>query len=537
MTSHSLRKGRDSHSQRSQCPVESPSNVPPRTIRRPYAAALIACVQTGGVASPDLEPVIADPAQLDRGLIQTIAEGGLAPQLDPRLQERLDQRRDQMLTKLSSGNPVYGVNTGLGAFSNRSLDADAQSRHQEQMMLARSAGGPPWLTPAEVRAVLAVRLRTFLNGDAGVSARLCNRLAEHIEYGILPAIPQRSTGVAGEIVQMAHLGNALIGMGQVLDGVITAPAADMLARAGLKPIRLGPKEGIALLQGVPTATAMALLAARDARRLHRQLLLTVAAEFALTASTRDVLDSALARSDDVLGRTMADLRRLAGTASHTRSLQPPVSFRATPQVLAHLDRCITRLEEAIDRALAGITDSPAFLGDDFVGSAGFYGYDLATHLHALTVGIVGATELAATRLHRLMDPAVSGLTPQLAAVPGRDTGVSPIHKRAIGVAHQLRRAAMPATIGPVEASGGQEDSQTFALEAVAACRDAIEGGIEVTACEQLALHQARCLGATLPKDADLATFLDAIAAVLPSTADDRAFGQDVETLRKLMRTE
>jgi histidine ammonia-lyase len=480
-----------------------------------------------------MDLVIRDPAQLDRALIQAIADGGVAVTIDPGLQERLDRRRDEMLTRLSSGSPVYGVNTGLGAFSNRSLDADAQSRHQEQMMLARSAGGPPWLTPAEVRTVLAVRLRTFLNGDAGVSAQLCNRLAEHIQYGILPAIPRRSTGVAGEIVPMAHLGNALIGGGEVLDDT---PAEQALAQAALKPIRLGPKEGIAILQGVPTATALALLAARDARRVYRQMLFTAAAEFALTMSTRDVLDPALARADDVLGRTMAEMRRLAGTVSQARSLQPPVSFRATPQVLAHLVRCITRLEEAVDRALAGITDSPAFLGDDFVGSAGFYGYDLATHLHALTVALVGAAELGATRLHRLMDPKVSGLTAQLAAEPGRDTGVSPIHKRAIGVAHELRRATLPATIGPVEASGGQEDTQTFALEAAAAGRDALDGAIEVTACEQLALHQARCLGATVPADSadELGAFLDTIAAVLPSTADDRAFGQDVEILRKLI---
>jgi histidine ammonia-lyase len=182
-----------------------------------------------------------------------------------------------------------------------------------------------------------------------------------------------------------------------------------------------------------------------------------------------------------------------------------------------------------------VTDSPAFLDGAFVGSAGFYGYDLAVHLHAVTVALIGVAELSATRLHRLMDPAVTGLNAQLSAEPGPQTGLSPVHKRAVGVAHELRRQAIPSVIGSVETSGGQEDTQAFSLEAAQACRIVLDGANEVLACELLAVHQASLLAVSRPDEvlpaAELRAELGALTEGLPDSVADRPFGRDVETLR------
>jgi histidine ammonia-lyase len=480
---------------------------------------------------------LTDAAALDARAVLAVARGELVPELGEDLLGWLDERRLQMLAALDAGGQVYGVTTGMGALSGHGLDDAARVRHSEALLTARSAGGPPWLSPAETRAVLAVRLRTFLNGDAAVSAALCGRLAESIALGVLPALPRRPAGAAGEIVGLAHLGAALTGAGDVLargPGPRTIPARQALADAGLGPLRLGPKEGVALIQGVPMTTALALLAAEDAREALRHALTVVAAEFAITRAARDVLDPRLARGDEALALVTGRLRDLAGALSRPHALQPPVSFRASPQVLAHLIRAIDALEAGAGRALGGVTDSPAFLDGQFVGSAGFYGYDLAVHLHALTVALIGVAELGTTRLHRLMDPAVTGLHAQLSAEPGPQTGLTTVHKRAVGVAHELRRQAIPAVIGPVETSGGQEDTQAFSLEAAQACRAALEGVTEVLACELLAVHQARCLAGgpdAVPLASGLRAELDALTTDLPASVADRPFGRDVETLR------
>ncbi len=491
-----------------------------------------------------------DPAALDAPAVLAIARGELIPELGDELIRRLDARRAELLDALAGAGPVYGVTTGMGALSSHGLDEAARSRHQEALMTARAVGGPPWLSPMETRAVLAVRLRTFLNGDAGVGSALCQRLAQSIRHDLLPAIPRRSPGVAGEIVGLAHLGAALTGTGDILSTDATdatdasveksvASAALAAAGLGLTPLRLGPKEGVALIEGVPMTTALAVLAGAGARTILHHARTVVAAEFAITGATRDALDARLARDDSILAATTAELRDLAGTITRPRALQPPVSFRVSGQVLAHLARTADALESAVRRALNTVTDSPAFLDGQFVGSAGFYGYDLATHLHALTVALIGVAELGTARLHRLMDPAVSGLPAQLSADPGPQTGLSPVHKRAVGVAHELRRQAIPSTIGPVETSGGQEDTQSFSLEAAQSCRIALDGATEVLACELLAVHQARCLGAMLPGDAArLAAELDRLTAGLPASPADRPFGRDIEVLRdRLARAE
>lgn len=264
------------------------------------------------------------------------------------------------------GRAVYGVNTGLGGLSSRRLAADEQRVHQHHILLARAVGGPPWLTREQVRAVLAVRLRSFLGGDAAVSARLCTALCELLAHDVLPAVPAGSTAVAGEIVPLAHLARALTGEGECLAAgaaAATLPAGQALADAGLSPIRLAPKEGIALLEGHPVATALGILVHNDARRLLRSETLVLAADFALSSASRDVLHPRLESGDPVTGRITRRLRELAGEPQPPRALQPPVSLRTAPQILGHLDRSVRRLSAAIDRSLTSVTDSPAYLID------------------------------------------------------------------------------------------------------------------------------------------------------------------------------
>src|SRR5262249_32538233 len=204
---------------------------------------------------------------------------------------------------LRRGDPVYGVTTGMGALAGVRLSEAQQLAHQRNLLLARASGGPPWLDAADARALIAVRLRTFLSGDSGVSAALCQRLAARLGQGIVPAIPRAAAGCAGEITPLAHAFGPLAGIGRVLGppggepepheraggrgaawteergtsdegrrrlkggrrragdaqlaaapgppGAGTVPAAEALRSRGLAEFALGPREGHALLAGVP----------------------------------------------------------------------------------------------------------------------------------------------------------------------------------------------------------------------------------------------------------------------------------------------
>src|SRR5882757_6505484 len=278
---------------------------------------------------------LASAADLGPMAILAIARGARV-ELRPALLAAVSVRRTEVLRALADGRPVYGVNTGMGAQSDVRLDADEQSRHQNNLLLARAAGGPPWLSRLQVRALYAVRLRTFLTGDAGVSPELMELLAAFLNADLMPAVPRTGYGNAGEIIPLAHAFGPLTGIGAVLAGDTTAAAATALRDAGLAPITLGPKEGIALLQGIPGATALALLIVERARTQLDQWMTALALSTVAIGAPRDLYDAALARGDAALQTVNTAMRqRIARTADNRRVLQAPVSFRVASAALAH----------------------------------------------------------------------------------------------------------------------------------------------------------------------------------------------------------
>ncbi len=431
---------------------------------------------------------------------------------------------------LAGGTPVYGVNTGMGALSGVRLTQAQQREHQRNLLLARATGGPPWLGEADVRALIAVRLRTFLSGDAGVSAALCQRLAGMLDAGLVPAVPRAGVGCAGEIVPLAHAFGPLCGIGRVLgpDGG-TRPAGDALRECGLPEFSLGPREGHALLAGVPGATALGIRRLAGARALAVRMEAAAALSIVAASASRDPYRAECGRGDPLLGQVLRSLRCLIGEPAGPTALQAPVSFRVAGPVLAHLLRAGNGLAAAIGRALSGVTDSPAFLGGAFTGTAGFHGLDLAANCDHVTAAIAHAAEVSAARIHRLLDTRVTGLPAQLAARPGPDTGLVTVHKRAAGEVHALRRLALPSTVGLIETSGGQEDVQSFGWEAAEALRQAIRHGHAVTSCELLTAYRAVTLSPHQVPPGCRA-LMDSLTGVIGPIEADRQFGEDIEHL-------
>ena len=492
-------------------------------------------------------------AQLDPRLIREVAAGRPVT-LGPALTRAVDAQCAAARRVLAGGQPVYGVNTGLGALSHVRLTPAQQLAHQRNLLMGRATGGPPWLPAREVRALLAVRLATFLSGDAGVSAQLCRRLTDFLAAGIVQAVPREPAGSAGEIVQLAHAFGPLVGIGAVLapgDSLPSAPqagsaepaqpaqparpASEALAEQGLAEFTLGPKEGIALLAGVPGATALSLLAAAEAATVTAMMEATAALSIAAAGAPADPYDAVSARGDDVLGGVLHRLRAALGSpARPARMLQAPVSFRVAGPVLAQVVRATEALDGAVGRALAGVTDSPAFTGDRFVGTAGFHGIDLAAACDQLTASIAHAAEVSAARTHRLLDARITGLAAQLAARPGPDAGLVAVHKRAAGQVHAIRRAAIPSAIGTIETSNGQEDVQSFAWAAALGVAEALRRARVVTACELLTACQAARLASGRWADGRWAggcgRLLAELSGLIEPIEADRPLGADIERL-------
>ncbi len=431
---------------------------------------------------------------------------------------------------------MYGVTTGMGSQSHLAVGATDQPAFQGDLMLARSVGGPPWLDERVLRAAVAVRLRTLLEPEAGVSPGLCQMLASLLAADLVAAVPASGYAAAGEIIPLAHLGGFLSGTGEGLTSTgATAPAPELLQEAGLAAYTFETKEGVAFLQGAPVATAWALLLAEEARLLMVQQLVVAAAEIVVVRAPRDPYHSALARGDVQLAQLLSVLRELTGEEASPRLLQAPVSFRVVGPALAHLWRAVSHLDAAVARTLAGVSTSPALVEGRFLGTAGFDGFDLAACADAARSALLHVAEAGVARLHRMLDPRVTGLPPQLSSEPGRHTGLVALHKRAAGRTHEAGRASAPAALGAAETSSGQEDVQSYSLDAMRALHDVVDVARDVTACELLAVHQARLLDEEPPVGSDrLQLVLHKAFEALPASTLDRPFGREVTAMKQLL---
>lgn len=475
---------------------------------------------------------ISHPEDLDRAAILQIAVQGCEVDLSDELLEAVARRRAEMLEALDSNEPVYGVTTGMGRLSGHRLSLQEQREHQFNLLLGRAVGGPPWLSEADVRALMAVRLRGFLNGHSGVSPLLCQFMAERLGDGFLPAVPATGVGSAGEIMPLAHAFQTFVGVGVVLDSGSEIPALEALELRNAAPYQLDKKEGIALLAGAPGATALALARSAAAQTLIDQLVVASAAAVDALQAPHEPYDRRLGElaHDEVLTSMLSRMSELLGEApGSSNMLQAPASFRVAPHVLAHLERCRMDLDLAVDRGLRSVSDSPVDVEGRFISTSGFHAVEPAARMDALGTALVHAAEVVVQRLGRLLDERFSGLPAQLSPNPGPRSGLVVVHKRAAGTLHRLRSMVDPVTVGFVETSAGQEDAMTFAWEAAAQLDTVLKGVREVTACELLAIRQAWELRRRVPQG-PLATVQGELNDMVEFVDEDRPLGPDLAVI-------
>ena len=486
------------------------------------------------------------PGDLGPEAVEGIAFSGEAVALAPEAHRALRAARDEAMAVLAGPGRVYGVTTGLGYRAADDVEARDRADHERRLVLGRAVGSAPYLPAAEARAVLAVRLGGFLAGRAGVTPELCDHIVACLNAGLAPAIPRDSVGCAGEIIPLAHAFAALMGEGSVVeaDGSV-GPAGPALAARGIAPLIPSAKEGIALLGGAPGVVALGIARLREARAVASAVLVAAAAAVDAASAPVAPYDPLIGRLggdpllEDVLGRLQGLLAGTAPDLPGDAVLQAPVSFRVAPQVQAHLERAMARLDEDLRRALTAVGDSPALVEGRFVSTAGFHQVEVAAGMDTLAAAAARAGEVAVQRTHRLLDGRVTGLPDQLAAGAGPQAGLVAVHKRAAGALHRLRALAGPASLGAAETSLGQEDAMTFGFESAERLRRALAALVEIVACELLSARQAWWLREEesgrhpAPGLAAAARLLE--EAVAPVT-HDRPLGQDVARIEVLVRT-
>ncbi|MGH9192386.1 MAG: histidine ammonia-lyase, partial [Acidimicrobiales bacterium] len=408
----------------------------------------------------DTHDVVAiGPTPLTPAEVVAVARDGARIALDEESRTAIARARATVEELVAQETPVYGLSTGFGALAVRHIPVDRRAALQRSLIRSHAAGLGRPVEDEVVRAMMLLRTRTLAQGLSGVRPAVVDLLLALLNHGITPVVPEHgSLGCSGDLAPLAHVALALMGEGDVravgdvtTDGAdVSVPAARALADAGLQPVELAAKEGLALVNGTDGMLGMLVLACHDLARLLPAADLTAAMSVEAALGTDRVFAADLAglRPHPGLAVSAANMARLlAGSeivASHRTGdprVQDAYSLRCAPQVAGAARDTLAHVVTVAERELAAVIDNPVVLADRRVESNGnFHGAPLAHVCDFLAIVAADLGGMAERRLDRLLDPARShGLPPFLAADPGVDSGMMIAQYTAAALVAESRR--------------------------------------------------------------------------------------------------
>lgn len=495
-------------------------------------------------------PVPVGPHPLSFAEVISVAREGAAVRLTDAAQAAMQRSHDYVGGFAASGAAVYGVSTGFGALASRYIPGGQRAAMQRSLVRSHAAGSGGPVEPEVVRALMLLRLRTLATGYTGIRPATAQAYAELLNSGLIPLVPEHgSLGCSGDLAPLAHVALVLIGEGSVVgeDGC-ARPAAAALPAAGLTPVHLEAKEGLALINGTDGMLGMLVLACRDLQLLARTADLAAALSVEALLGTDRVFAADLQRLRPHPGQAAAaaNLRRLlAGSAivashraPHDARVQDAYSLRCAPQVAGALRDTLAHAEMIASRELAAAVDNPVVLDDGRVESSGnFHGAPLGYAADFLAIAAADLASISERRTDRMLDPARShGLPAFLAHDPGVDSGHMIAQYTQAGIVSELKRLAVPASVDSLPSSAMQEDHVSMGWSAARKLRRSVDGLTRVLAIEILTAARALQLRAPLRPAPATAAAVAALRTQVAGPGPDRYLAPEIEAATELVRT-
>ena len=449
---------------------------------------------------------------------------------------------------LARGEPVYGINTGFGKLASVRIEAGDLETLQRNIVLSHAAGvGEPSPVPV-IRLMLALKLASLAQGASGVRPATVALLEAMLMKGLTPVVPaQGSVGASGDLAPLAHMAATMIGVGEIFVGEARLPAAKALAEAGLSPVTLGPKEGLALLNGTQFSTANALAGLFEAEVLFRTALVTGALSTEAAKGSDTPFDPrihALRRHAGQIETADALRGLMAGSAiraSHLKDderVQDPYCLRCQPQVMGAALDVLRQAATTLGTEANGVTDNPLIFPetDEALSGGNFHAEPVAfaADMIALTVCEIGS--LAERRIAMLVDPALSGLPAFLTPKPGLNSGFMIPQVTAAALVSENKQRAYPASVDSIPTSANQEDHVSMAAHGARRLLAMVENATAVIGIELLAAAQGCDFHAPLTSSPALESVRALLRAKVPHLTDDRHFHPDIEAANLLVRS-
>ena len=441
--------------------------------------------------------------------------------------------------------PTYGINTGFGNFADVKIPHDQLSQLQVNLLRSHAAGvGEPLPVPV-VRAAMALRANVLAKGYSGIRLETLDLLVELLNRQVHPLVPSRgSVGASGDLAPLAHMALVLIGEGRVSDGATVIDGRSALSKAGLAPITLSPKEGLALINGTQPSAALLGLAVAAAERLAKAADITAALSIdGLQGSTKP-FDARIhaARGMSAQSTAAENLRVLLEgsgiNAAHANCgrVQDAYSMRCAPQVHGAARAACQFAHDVFAAEANAATDNPMVFADtrEIVSGGNFHGAPVSVACDLLCIGIAQLATISERRSDRLVNPASSGLPAFLTRHGGLHSGLMMAQVTAAALTSEIKTLAHPASVDTIPTSGNKEDHVSMSMAAALKATRVVELATRVLAIEMLCACQAIDLLTPLRTSPPLARVHNCVRTHVPTLDDDRPPSTDIDRIASMI---
>jgi histidine ammonia-lyase len=482
-----------------------------------------------------------NPEQVTLGQLRQLWAGAEA-RLDDASMQRVAKAAACVERIVASGETVYGVNTGFGLLANTRIPDDRLAELQTNLILSHSAGLGEPLARHVSRLMIVLKLLGLGRGYSGVRLVVIEALQALLDKDAMPVIPsQGSVGASGDLAPLAHMTAALMGHGNIDVRGTVCPAAEALTNIGIEPLQLGPKEGLALINGTQASTAIALDALFTGERVF-------SAAIAAGALSVDALKGSIkpfdARISELRGqpgqiRVAAAIRDLLDgseiVASHARcgKVQDPYSFRCQPQVMGASLDLLANAARTLTIEAGAVTDNPIVFPDEDTAISGgnFHAQPVAFAADSIAMALCEVGSISERRTSVLVDPKMSGLPPFLVEDSGVNSGLMIPQVTAAALVSENKSLAFPASVDSVPTSAGQEDHVSMAPIAARKARQIARNAAGVVAVELIAAAQGVDFHAPLKTSPKLRKLHSAVRAITPHLTSDRYWADEMAALQ------
>ncbi|HET9109404.1 MAG TPA: histidine ammonia-lyase [Ktedonobacterales bacterium] len=492
-----------------------------------------------------------DAQRLTLAEVVAVAREGAEVALTPGALERVRAARAFVDQLCEEDRTVYGITTGFGHLSRVKIPSEQVEALQRNLIRSHASGVGEPFDVATTRAIMLMLANSLARGHSGVREQTLNLLIAALNHDVAPVIPSRgSVGASGDLAPLAHLSLALIGEGEAWHAGERLPATEALRRAGLEPIILGAKEGLALINGTHVMEACGALALADARRLTRAAEVAVAMSIEALLGSYVPLDPRIHALRPQAGqpRAAARLRMLLDDSEINRShadcgrVQDPYTLRCAPQVLGAARDALDFCEQVFSAELGAITDNPLLFPEDGEALTGgnFHGQPLAQALDLLAISLAHVASFSERRSYNLTGPhdwdTGEGRIPLfLTPEPGLNSGYMIPQYVAAALVNEIKVLAHPASIDSIPTSAGMEDFVSMGATSALKLRQALDLAYRVIAIELLLAAQGLDFRAPLKPGRGVAEAHAALRQVVPTLRDDRPPSPDIEALATALR--